>query len=168
MQGIYFMLVESMPYKYKIVLVFNSTTVFGWINFAIQFVAFMQVNRQCCETHDIFIIQVKWYMPHQGQIQGGDLPPKNLRKEIYSQWICTIRKTTFAIKGHFAFHCFATAVLQSMLHLSYSSEPAMRPDCQILLKLSPLTYWMDWLLCHIYHQWCNGWVDRGTNRPLAS
>jgi len=42
MQGIYFMLVESMPYKYKKASIFNSITVFGWIHFAIQFVAYMR------------------------------------------------------------------------------------------------------------------------------
>ena len=32
MQGIYFMLVESMPYKRKIASVFNSNCMFGWIH----------------------------------------------------------------------------------------------------------------------------------------
>ena len=52
--------------------------------------------------------------------------------------ISTIRKTTFATWGHFVVHCFVTAVLWSMLHLSYKSEAVMRLDCQILLKSSPL------------------------------
>jgi len=41
MQGrpIYFMLAESMPYKYKKALVLILTTVFGCIHFAVRFVA---------------------------------------------------------------------------------------------------------------------------------
>jgi len=35
-------------------------------------------------------------------------------------------------------------VVRIILHLSYSSEPVMRLDCQILLKSPPpLTYWLD-------------------------
>jgi len=36
----------------------------------------------------------------------------------------------------FCFHCFVTAVLWSILHLSYSSEPVMRINCQILNLLA--------------------------------
>ena len=43
------------------------------------------------------------------------------------------------INGHFVIHCFVTAVLWSILHLSYSSEAIMRLDFEILLKLSPPT-----------------------------
>jgi len=40
-------------------------------------------------------------------------------------------------------NCFVTAVLQSILHLSYSSEAVMRLDCQILLIARPkLSGWI--------------------------
>ena len=34
--------------------------------------------------------------------------PESLRKQLYLPCFCTIRKTIFAIQGHFAVHCFAT------------------------------------------------------------
>jgi len=37
-------------------------------------------------------------------------------------------------------NCFVTAVLQSILHLSCSSEAVVRLDCQILLKSPPLNF----------------------------
>jgi len=40
-------------------------------------------------------------------------------------------------------HCFVIAVLWSILHLSYSSEPVMRLDCGISLRSPPkLTDWI--------------------------
>ena len=47
-----------------------STKVFAWPRFAIQLGACwccllcVQLNKQCCETHDTVMIQKKWYMPH--------------------------------------------------------------------------------------------------------
>jgi len=38
----------------------------------------------------------------------------------------------------------------SILHLSYSSEPVMRRDYQILLKSPPIT-------CHKFSKWCYVW-----------
>jgi len=46
--------------------------------------------------------------------------------------------------------CLSSIVKYSLLHLSYSSEPVMRRDCQILLKLLPLTYWLEPPLCATY------------------
>jgi len=43
------------------------------------------------------------------------------------------------MKIHFVVHCFATPVLCSMLHPSYSSEAVVRLDYQLLLKSPPLT-----------------------------
>ena len=42
------------------------------------------------------------------------------------------------MKGHFAVHCFVTAVLWNIIHLSYISEPVMGLDHQILQKSPPL------------------------------
>jgi len=39
----------------------------------------------------------------------------------------------------FCRHCFVTAVLRSILHLSHSSKAVMRIDSQTLLKSLPLT-----------------------------
>jgi len=68
----------------------------------------------------------------------GVISPQYLGKLLYSPWFCTIRKTTFAIKGNFAVHCFVTSVLWSIVHVFYTGEPVKRKlDYQILLKSPP-------------------------------
>jgi len=48
---------------------------------------------------------------------GGAIAPGKTYKlasfmhDIYSPWLCTIWKTAVTIQGHFAIHCFVTAVL---------------------------------------------------------
>jgi len=77
----------------------------------------------------------------RGGSRGGDCPPKTSEK-AFSPWFCAIRKTALAIQGHFAVHYFVTALLWSIFHFSYSIEPIMRLECQILLKSPPkLTGW---------------------------
>jgi len=77
----------------------------------------------------------------------GAIAPRKTSKSdiIYSPWFCTIRKKAFAfaIRVQVFVHCFVTVVLWSILHLSYSNEPAMRLDYQILLKSLPQPYWPD-------------------------
>jgi len=45
--------------------------------------------------------------------------------------VYTIRKTAFAIQGHFVIHCLVTAVLWSVLHLSHS---IVNPQWQLTTK----------------------------------
>jgi len=57
---------------------------------------------------------------------GAIAHPKTYESKFFSPWFCTIYKIALAIWGHLALHCFVTAVSWSILHLSYSREPAIR------------------------------------------
>jgi len=91
----------------------------------------LKVNLSCNKEHADYFVKEKnisvvyeWVEPGVDP-ERGDRPPPKLAKVSFSQWICTIRKTAFAIQGHFAVHCFVTTVLWSILHLSYSCEAVM-------------------------------------------
>ena len=113
---------------------------------------------ECCCMQQCILANV-----FQGWLQGGDWDdrpsPENLRKWLYSPWLCTIRETAFAIQGHFVVHCFVTALLWSMLHLSYSGEPVMTFDCQILLKW-PSPSFTGWIC-----PWCVFTVNFSSLNP---
>jgi len=47
----------------------------------------------------------------QGRIEGAIVPPKTYELTLVLPWLCTIRKTSFAMQGHFVIHCFVTEVL---------------------------------------------------------
>jgi len=58
-QGTYFLLVESMPGKYRTVFVIYFNYSFRMITFCYTIFCMLhicEVNRQCCETHGIVII----------------------------------------------------------------------------------------------------------------
>jgi len=70
---------------------------------------------------------------NQDRTQRGRSPPWNLQKYLFSQWISKIRKTPFAIQGHFVVHCFATAVLNSTEAVRYET---WQPN---ITEIAPLT-----------------------------
>jgi len=79
----------------------------------------------------------------QGRILGGAIgaiAPLKPKKVNLSTMILYNSENNILDVRLFVVHClncFVTTVLQSILHLSYSSIAVMRLDCQILLKLPP-------------------------------
>ena len=84
------------------------------------------------KTRDCFCYEDK------GGAKGGDRPPLKPTKVTLFTMILYNSENSIHEQGHFAVHCFVTALLWSLLHLSYSSEPVIRLDYQILLKSFPL------------------------------
>jgi len=70
---------------------------------------------------------------------GDRPPPKTYESNLIHHDFVQFEKQHSRYKAIFALHCFVTTVLWRKLHLSYGSEPVMRLDCQILLKLPLLT-----------------------------
>ena len=85
----------------------------------------------------------------QGRIQGGGRlgrspPPKTCESTFFSPWFWTIWASAFAIKSHIAIQFFVTAVLWSILHLSYSCEPVIGLTAKYHRSAPPpYTYWQD-------------------------
>jgi len=75
----------------------------------------------------------------QGQVQRWRSPPplKPTKVNFFAMTLNNSENKTRETKP-FCVHCFDTAVFWSVLHLFYSSEPAMILDCQISLKSTPL------------------------------
>ena len=91
-----------------------------------------------CKT--VFLSSV-WSAPIiQGRIQVGvieAIAPRKRTKTTLFTMIFTIRKTAFAIYGHFGVHCFVTAVLWSILPVSCRSELVVRLSWQPNITKSP-------------------------------
>ena len=87
----------------------------------------------------------------QGRILGGAIgaiAPLKPKKVNLSTMILYNSENNILDVRLFVVHClncFVTTVLQSILHLSYSSIAVMRLDCQILLKLPPPLKLPGWI-----------------------
>ena len=86
----------------------------------------------------------------------GHCFPWNLKKSLFLRWFFTIRKTAFAISGHFAVHFFVTAVLWSILPLSYSSEPSVA-RCAIFPQ-NLVIFWFGWRVKFAFGGWRIFWL----------
>jgi len=106
-----------------------------------------------CKT--VFLSSV-WSAPIiQGRIQVGvieAIAPRKRTKTTLFTMIFTIRKTAFAIYGHFGVHCFVTAVLWSILHVSCSSKLVMRLSWQPNITKNTTPKHTGWIHpCHNSH-----------------
>ena len=72
-----------------------------------------------------------------GADPGGDRPPKIYESNLIRHDFVQFGKKHRRYKPILPSIVFVTAVLWSMLHLSYSNEPAMTLDYQMLLKSPP-------------------------------
>jgi len=71
-----------------------------------------------------------------GANPGGNRPPISYKLTLFTMTVYNSEDSIRDVRP-FCSHCFVRAMLSSLFHLFYSSDPVMRLEFQILLKSPP-------------------------------